>query len=95
VYAEVFEKEGQDRGSRSKSRFLRSRLNVEINTEFPRSSIQPIGVKIDVCEGDLDLDLQHCFPITSITVVNHYYTWYNSNPTAVVVLRMRMYMYGR
>ena len=91
----LFERGGKDRRSRSRPRSWRSRLKIEIDAEFPRSSIQTIEVKIDLCEGDLDLDLQHCFPITSITVVNHYYTWYNSNPTAVVVLRMRMYMYGR
>ena len=47
--------------SRSRSRSLRSRLKIEIDAEFCRSSIQTIGVKIDICKGDLDLDLQHWF----------------------------------
>ena len=55
----LFERGGKDRRSRSKSRSWRSRLKIEIDAEFSRSSIQTIEVKIDLCEGDLDLDLQH------------------------------------
>ena len=40
-------------------RHIRSRLKIEIDADFSWSSIQTIGVKIDLCEGDLDPDLQH------------------------------------
>ena len=51
---------------RSRSRSCRSRLKIKIDAELSRSSIQTIQVKIDLCEGDLDLDLQHCYTAESL-----------------------------
>ena len=55
----LLERGGKARRWRSRSRSWRSRLKIEIDAEFSRSSIQTIGVKIDLCESDLDLGLQH------------------------------------
>ena len=48
---------------------IKDRDRREIDAEFSQSTIQTIEVKIDLCEADLDLDLQHWWRHTEMGCV--------------------------